>query len=99
MIFSRYLVVGRRDKWAKPTAKLTTNSPRLESHEISMKLEFDIPDALFDRPQLQASITVPADAVSGPTIEADVVDNIQEEISKQLGVDLQISVIENADHE
>ena len=68
-------------------------------NRIFLSLEFgitpDIPDELFTKPQLQASITVSKDAVSAPVIEADVVDNISEIISKELGIDLNIAVVPN----
>jgi len=91
----RYLIVGRKQRYSKATVRLTTKSPSLESYEVAIKINLDIPDELFTKPQLQASITVSKDAVSAPVIEADVVDNISEIISKELGIDLNIAVVPN----
>jgi len=93
MKIERYLVVGKQRNH-KPSARLTVTTPGLEWHEIAIKLALDIPDDLFTKPQLEASIIVPNDALSAPVIEAETTDNIQRIISKELGVDLQISVVE-----
>jgi hypothetical protein len=54
----------------------------------------DIPEDLFIKPQLEASIQVPSDSVNKPVIEADVIDNIQEIVSRELGIDLNIGILE-----
>jgi hypothetical protein len=59
-----------------------------------MKLAITVPDALFRRPQLEASITVPADQVSRPTIDAQVLDNIREQMRQAIGVDMRIALVE-----
>lgn len=93
MRLNRYLVVGSK-RHQKPSARLSVKIPALDSHEVAVLVTLEIPDALFQKPQLQASITVPADAVSAPVIEATVMDNIREIASQELGVDLQISMID-----
>lgn len=94
MLLQRYLVVGKKNRH-NSSARLTKNAPSLESYEIAIKLSLDIPNELFNKPQLQASIIVPKDAVTAPIIEAEVIDNIKETISKELGIDLNISLLEN----
>ena len=92
MFLERYLVVGKCQHH-KASARMTAKSPSLASNEVAVKLSLNIPDELFTKPQLQASITVPVSSVSAPVIDAEVIDNIQETISKTLGVDLSISVL------
>ena len=94
MKLSRYLVV-KRSPQGKAGARLTTNPPALDSNEITVKLDLDIPDKLFAKPQLQANITIDKEAITAPTINAEVIDNIQEVISQNLGVDLNISLIDS----
>lgn len=96
MNINRYLVVGKRNRYAKPSARLTVTSPSLESYEVAIKLSLDIPDALFSRPQLEASIKIPSDALTAPVIEAETIDNIQSIISKELGVDLTVALVKEA---
>lgn len=42
----------------------------------------------------EASITVPADQVSRPTIDAQVLDNIREQMRQAIGVDMRIALVE-----
>ena len=93
MKIQRYLAVGKKSRSSKPSVRLTVTSPALDSHEVAIKLTLDVPDELFSKPQLEASISVPKDSVSAPVIEAGVIDNIQEMISKEIGVDLNISLL------
>ena len=99
MKINRYLIIGskRFDNWSKkrrpPTTRLTTKPPKLSSHEVAVKLSLEVPDAFFEKPLLSARIEIPEDAVSAPVIEADVVDNIQEIVNRELGIDLNISLL------
>ena len=97
MDINRYLIVGKLPR-QKASARLSVNKPALSSHEVAVRLSLSLPDELFSKPQLQASITVPKDAVSAPVIDAGVVDNIQEVVSKELGVDLSISVVSSSEN-
>ena len=100
MRITRYLIVKKPKGWsARPSARLTTKEPKLGPRERAISLTLDLPDSLWDEPQLEATITVPEDKVSAPMIDAEVVDNIQEVISQQLGVSLEIAVVEKADGE
>ena len=95
---TRYLIVNKPKGWsARPSVRVTTKAPRLGPRERSISVTLDLPDSLWDEPKLEATITVPEDKVSAPVIDAGVVDNLQEVISQQLGVSLQIAVVEKAD--
>ena len=72
--------------------RLTAKTPSLAADEVAVRLNVGLPVALFSRPSLEASVTVPPGVVPGPTIDSTVVDNIREIVSKQLGADLTISV-------
>ena len=93
MQINRFLIIGK-EKNRKASARLTTNKPYLNSHEIAVALKLDIPDELFIRPQLEASIKVDPKNVNPVVIESEVINNIKETISKELGVDLSITVLE-----
>ena len=95
MKIKRFLVIGKKPR-QKAMARLSVNPPSMESHEVAIQLTIDVPDELFVKPQLSAQITVPKDAISPPVIDAEVVDNIQAVVSKELGVNLEIAVIEQA---
>ena len=99
MRLNKHLIIGRKQQYEKATARLTTNKPALESYEIAIRLNFDIPDSLFDKPLLQANVVIPKNSVSAPTITADVTDNIAETVSKELGVDLNITLLQEENND
>lgn len=72
--------------------RLTDRPPTLQPGEVSMYVNMSIPRALFQKPTLKAEITVPADAVSEPTISAEVKNNIAEIVKQQTGLDLTITI-------
>lgn len=93
MKIKRYLVVGWRPR-SKPSTRLTVQPPALESHEVAVQLNLEVPEELFRKPRLEASITIPAEGITPPPINAEVIDNIREIISKEIGVDLSVALVE-----
>lgn len=105
MIINRYLIIGSKKKnnWSKlrnkPTTRLTANPPQLKSHEVAIQFTLDVPEALFEKPLLKAKISISKDAVSSPVIEAETVDNIEEIISQNLGIDLNLFIVDQTESE
>lgn len=91
-----YLVVKQksRDGYAL-SARLAQRLPSLTSGEVAIKLDVAVPEVLFSRPTLQASITVPAGATIGKVIDATVLDNVREVLQQQTGLDITISIVES----
>lgn len=89
-----YLAISRRDRGTGLIAGITRSMPRLARGEVALALDLKIPAAIFESPTLRASIEVPADAVKAPVIDSIVLDNIKQVMSQQLGVNLEISVVE-----
>lgn len=99
MNYSGYLIVkytpcGNGRVGVKPAVRVAKNVPRLDANEIALKLKLELPDELFKRPQLEASITVPRDAVTPAVVSAEVGDNIREVVRQQLGIDLTIQMVQ-----
>jgi hypothetical protein len=95
----RYLIISpnpSNPRYSDPKVEIVKNvaNKSMRANALALRLELNLPDALFVRPQLQASITVDSDKVSAPVINAEVVDNIQRALSAQLGVDIKLSVVE-----
>lgn len=88
-----FLALSPSGRW-RLSGRLTKSLPALKSGEIALSLTVRLPETLFKKPSLRASIEVPESAVSPPVINGEVVDNIREIVSQKLGVDLQISVID-----
>jgi hypothetical protein len=88
-------LVARPGKWsAELHVRSTTRPPALQAGEVAMAVTVRVPDAMFKRPALKATIEIPADSVSAPVIDAQVVDNIRVELARTLGVDLRVEVVE-----
>lgn len=90
----KYTPAGNGRCGVKPAVRVAKNAPRLDANEIALKLKLELPDELFKRPQLEASITVPRDAVTPAVVSAEVGDNIREVVRQQLGIDLTIQMVE-----
>lgn len=84
-------------KWitvnSKGGCRLTASRPGLSWDEISIRIELNLPIALFTRPRLEAKITIPDEAVRTEVIDSVVTDNVQEAIEKATGLTFSISVI------
>lgn len=87
-----YLVLSQKGYY-NLSGRLTSKTPGLSAGEIVVKLNVNVPDALFSRPQLQASITVP-DNMAPSTISAQVLDNVKEVLQQQTGMDITVSLVE-----
>lgn len=86
--------VKRGSFWHKGAVSLTIAKPATSANEVAIKINLQLPDALFDTPQLQASIIVPDNAVTKPVLDAEVQDNIADALSEQLGVNVNVTVDE-----
>lgn len=89
MVIEKWLTVS-----SNGGAKLSTNKPRMNVNEVAILLTLDIPQALFDRPRLEAKLKIPKEAVPSSVIATDVIDNVEKLIKQKTGLDLKISVSE-----
>jgi hypothetical protein len=85
-----YLVLRKSQRHPYLAAKIHTGLPKLGAGEVCMQLGISVPDALFKRPQLRASVSIP-DNVAPPVIDADVQDNIARVLSEQLGIAVHVT--------
>ena len=64
----------------------------ISKNEIAVRLDIDIPDSFFEKPQLKASLTIPENAGHGGEITTEIVDNISDLIASQLGVNVHMTI-------
>jgi hypothetical protein len=88
MIVRKWLTVN-----SKGSARLTQSKPSAAADEISIKLEVKLPNALFNKPRLEAKIEIPEDAVGPSVLDADVMENVKEAIAQSTGLDFAINII------
>lgn len=98
-IWEGYLILKQRSKYRELNARLTKNSPQLYQGEVAIKLRGEFPQELFERPILQAKITVPREAVQKSIINAEVQDNVQRLIKEAIGVDIAFTITETKEQE
>lgn len=85
---SAYLIFGRSGLRGTRQSK-----PNLKWDEIAIKVSFDLPDQLFLRPQIEATITVDKDMVLPETINPEIVINTKELIEQSTGCKIDFKVI------
>lgn len=83
-----YLVVN-----SNGTVKVVKNKPALQWNEISIKQNLELPNALFQKPHLEATVKIPDDAAMPNQIDADVIENAKEAIEQATGLEVRLSVI------
>lgn len=81
----------REERREVGSLRLTKKRPATAPDEIAINLNLDIPDALFIKPTLHASIAVPDNFGLAPEITAEVADNIAEVLRQQTGLRVHIS--------
>lgn len=86
-------------KWLTITssgvARMTHNKPNINWDEVSILLDVNIPDALFDRPRLEAKIEIPEEAVGPDVLNSEVVENVKEAIEQKTGLEFSINIIKS----
>lgn len=82
-----YLTVNSRGG-----VKVTKNRPNVDFDEISIRMDLDVPDMLFKKPQLTASITIPESAAVPKEIDVEMQDNIQNAIETATGLNVRLTI-------
>ncbi len=99
---SIYLVIaGRCDRpnVANPqvycgSVQAKKTKPRTASNEVAIKLDIEIPDALFMRPAMLATISIPEGSTLSSVLTATVKNDIAAALKKQAGVNITITAEE-----
>lgn len=90
MKIQKWLTVSEAGK-----TRVTAGKPGLDWDEVSILLNIELPDALFDKPKLQADITIPEEAARPTEITATVIENVADAIRTSTGLEFHISVIKD----
>ncbi len=90
-------------KWltinSRGVTRLTRGKPSITWDEISILLDINLPDALFNKPRLEAKIEIPREAAGPDVLNSEVVENVQEAIEQATGLTFSINVIKNEEGE
>jgi len=85
-----YLVIT--DKVRTWGYRVSSTYPKLESNEIVIRLSLEIPRKYFEKPTLQANITLPEGKAQ--VIEAETISQVEEMIKQGLGITVNLNVVE-----
>lgn len=80
---------------SKGSVRIRKTKTSMGADEIAIQVDLTVPNQLFKKPQLQASISIPEDAVQTPVISSEVLDNIKTHMVQELGVNMTIAVLES----
>lgn len=94
ILSSDFYLVVRQKGYSSLGARLGTHAPSLDKGEVAIKLNVQLPETLFAKPQLQATVRIPESAVSAPVIDATVLDNVKEVLEQQTGMNITLRLVE-----
>ncbi len=95
MVINQYLIISEGARKYSPSVKLVkTLKGTMPSNSIALKLNIHIPDAIFKKPQLEATIKINESDITKPLINAETIDNIKQVLSQNLGIDMTIQMVE-----
>jgi hypothetical protein len=72
--------------------RVTKNKPALDYDEITIGLQLELPRALFEKPQLAATLIVPAGAALPSELPVEVVGNIRDAVESASGMEVRLSM-------
>jgi hypothetical protein len=83
--------VKENEGYFKPTnVTVTKNRPATEANEIAIKLNLNIPNSFFLKPQLQANIHL--NELQQQELDINTIDQLSEILSDQLGQKIHLTV-------
>lgn len=89
MTISKYIVINSRGG-----AKITGREPRLNANEISLRIYLEVPNAMFERPRLEAIMKVPVEAIPRAKITTSLSDNVEKLIKQATGLTMKVNIID-----
>jgi len=93
MTINFFLIVG-----ANGSVRAVKSYSKLGADEIVIEQKLTLPNALFRRPQLKATVTVPESAVAPQVITAETQDNIKEAIESVAGLNVRLEIVSEEEH-
>ena len=76
------------------TVSATRGKPRFtEVDEVCIRMNVELPNSLFEKPMLQASMVVPKESVTPSVITPEITDNIAEAIKSSTGLDMIVRIV------
>lgn len=84
-----FLVVNDRG-----TTRTNKTKPDLKLNEVSIAMNLEIPDSVFKRPQLEATIQLAEKDMPVQHIPVEMQDNLRQALEKAAGVHVKLEIIQ-----
>lgn len=68
--------------------------PDLGRNEVAIKMNLSLPDALFQRPHLQADVAIDPKNVTTFPLNTEVLQGVKDAVKQSTGVDLNIQIVD-----
>lgn len=88
MIVQKYLIISKTGNIV-----VRQQPPRLSANEIAVRFSLDVPNELFQRPVLEASMKIPKEAIPATKITPKITDNLEQIIKEATGLNMVVSII------
>ncbi len=99
MKIDKYIVVSATpSRWGSsflPKLKMVERKPTLEGNEVALRLNIELPDALFKRPTLEATFKIDERMAPKVEITQEVVSNIENLIKENIGMNIHVQLVEH----
>lgn len=73
--------------------KVTKNPTYTNINEVSIGCQLELPDALFKRPQIEATILVNSKDVQPFEINAETANNVKDAIQQSTGLEVKLNIL------
>lgn len=80
------------------SVRVSKGKPDLKWDEVSIEMNLQIPDLLFQKPHLQAQIVIPNEVASPKELDVEMKNNIKEAIQQAAGIEIKL-IIEGTDNQ
>lgn len=74
--------------------RVAKRRPSIKTNEVAISLAIEIPDRLFDRPQLQARVTIPESEIRPNQFSAESIAHLEQVIRDETELNITINVVE-----
>lgn len=74
------------------SVRTTKNSPDLKWNEVAIHLNLNLPNALFFKPRLNASISLDEDEAMPAEISVETINNVREAIQQATGMEIKLEI-------
>ena len=89
MTIIKYLIINKNG-----SVSVREREPRMAGNEIALKIQLEVPIALFQRPVLEAYMKIPLEAVPKTKISTSITDNVEKIIKEATGLNMVVKVVE-----